>query len=143
MSLELAALLFRVGDITCALPAAHVVETMRLLPVTRLDRMPPYMLGVATIRGAATPVMHLAILLGQPAGDGGRLVTVRAGSGVVALAVDAVIGLDRIPADDLRRRAPLLSEGGDGLVQSLAAKDAALYLVLDSARIVDLAQAGA
>jgi purine-binding chemotaxis protein CheW len=134
---DLAALVFRVGDTACAIASSHVVETMRPLPVIRLDRMPPFVRGVATIRGVATPVVDVAALLGRSAHDSQRFVTVRAGARVVALAVGDVVGLARFAASDLRDRPPLLSGVDDGIVRSLAVRDAALYLVLDSARIVE------
>jgi purine-binding chemotaxis protein CheW len=71
------ALLTRVGGRLCAVPLAHTVETMRLLPVSPLGDAPPFVRGLAIIRGAAVPVVDLGALLGEPAGAVTRLVLVR------------------------------------------------------------------
>jgi chemotaxis signal transduction protein len=135
-------LLFRVGDVSCAIPCAHVVETMRRPPVTPLDGMPAFTLGMATIRGNATPVVDAAALLGWPTGPAQRLVTVRAGDQVVALAVDDVIGVSFMDPAQLAARPRLLTESPAGIVRALATKDGALHLVLDTARVVESAHPG-
>jgi len=133
---QVAVLVFSVADINCALPAAHVIETMRMLPVVAVDDMPPFALGVALIRGASVPVIDLGTLLGRTSAAPARLVTVRTGSGVAALAVDAVRGLERFDRSELARRPEGLSEGPAPLVRALAAKDRALHLVLDATRLL-------
>lgn len=128
-------LVFRVSGLTCALPSSHVIETMRPLPVTELDDMPPFVHGVATIRGMATPVLDVAALLERPASSSGRFVTVRADARVVALAVDDVLGMSWFPSDQLESRPPLLTSAAPHLVRTLAVSDGALHLVLDAARL--------
>jgi purine-binding chemotaxis protein CheW len=71
------ALLTRVGARLCAVPLAHAVETMRLLPVSPLADAPPFVRGLAIIRGQAVPVVDLGALLGEPAVAVTRLVLVR------------------------------------------------------------------
>ncbi|MET3131167.1 chemotaxis signal transduction protein [Oxalobacteraceae bacterium GrIS 1.11] len=44
-----------------ALPLLQVRESMRALPVEALPDMPPFMLGLAVIRGAALPVLDLVL----------------------------------------------------------------------------------
>jgi purine-binding chemotaxis protein CheW len=133
-------LLFRVADVSCAIPCEHVVETMRRLPVTPLDNMPAFSRGIATIRGAATPVVDAAALLGWAAGGGERFVTLQVGTRVVALVVDEVTGVARMDAAQLAARPSLLSEAPAGIVQALATRDDALHLVLDAARVVEAAR---
>ncbi len=94
---------------------------------------------MATIRGTATPVVDLGVLLGRGSGTPTRFVTVRAGDRVVALAVDEVVGLNRYTPGQFIDRPSLLSDADHPLVQSLAVKDSSLHLVLDAARLVDTA----
>ena len=136
-SADISALVFRVAGVTCALPSNFVVETMRPLPIVALDDMPPFTRGVASIRGAATPVVDLAALLGEPDAAPTRFITIRAADRTVALAVGEVIGLTRLDLAQLASRPPLLSNGVRPLVRSLATKDDALHLVLDAARLVE------
>jgi purine-binding chemotaxis protein CheW len=130
-----AAVVFRVASVRCALPVGHVVESMRMLPVTAIDDMPPFVLGVAIIRGAGVPVVDVARLLGTE-GMPARLVTVRAGDRIAALAVDEVIGVERFDRATFESRPPLLTGDGDGVVQAIARRDREVHLVLDAARLV-------
>jgi purine-binding chemotaxis protein CheW len=58
-------LLCRVRERLCALPLAHVVETMRPLPIEPLGGMPGFVQGIAIIRGAPVPVVDAGALLGS------------------------------------------------------------------------------
>ena len=73
---------------------------MRPLPITELAGLPPYLLGVATIRGAPCPVVDLAQLLsGRSEAAIGRFVTIREQSRSVALAVTSVDHVGRLPLE--------------------------------------------
>jgi purine-binding chemotaxis protein CheW len=132
-------LLFRLAGLTCAVPAQHVVETMRPLPVLPIDDMPPFVQGVATIRGTPTPVLNPVPLLGRPASAPARFVTLRGGNRVAALPVDEVLGVVTLDTAQLDSRPSLLSSAGPQLVTGLAMKDGALHLVLDATRLVEAA----
>jgi purine-binding chemotaxis protein CheW len=127
-----------VGRRTCAIPTSSVVETMRPLPVERLGRGPAFLRGVAVIRGAPVPVLDLDALLG---GDGeaaaARFVVVRASADRrAALAVGAVLGVRDLPAEALEEMPPLLRQATADAVDAIGTLDAALLVVLGSARLV-------
>jgi purine-binding chemotaxis protein CheW len=131
-------LICRVGARLCALPLEHVVETMRPLPAEPLPGVPGFIRGVSVIRGEATPVVDAAVLLGaenahpQP----GRLVTVRIGDRRVALAVDAVLGVQAIPDESVHDLVPLLKQASTEVISAIGMLDADLLLVLQSAQLV-------
>src|SRR6202041_1193103 len=58
-------LLFRARGHLCALPLAHVVETMRPLPVEPMAGAPPYVPGLGISRGRPAPAVDVARLLGE------------------------------------------------------------------------------
>jgi purine-binding chemotaxis protein CheW len=129
------ALLFRVTESMCAVPVRHVVETLRPLPLRAVTGQPPFVAGVAMIRGVATPVVSGAVLLGAPrAIPAGRFVTLRVGERVVALAVDSVVGVRDLPEASLPKPPALL--GASAAIAALGVLDAELILVLESARIL-------
>ena len=130
-------LLCRSGECLCALPLAHVAETMRPLPTRAVPDMPPFLLGVAVIRGTTTPVVSLAQLLGEPApATPNRFVTLRMANRIVALACDAVLGIRALAAQSLAD-IPLLSQALDSSsVAAIGLLDAELMLVLHSARMI-------
>jgi purine-binding chemotaxis protein CheW len=109
---------------------------MRPLPVAPIAGAPPYVRGIAIVRGEPVPVVDLAALLGGEAGvDAARFVAVRAGGHAAALAVAEVLGVTELDARD-GRRAPLVRDACAGALESLRARDGDLLLVLGAARLV-------
>lgn len=133
-------LVTRVGGFACALPIAHVIETMRPLPVEPIGSASDGALalvdGVAMIRGAAVPVVDVRKLLGVPGAAATRFVIVRAAERRVALAVDAVLEVRRIEAAALPSLPPLLRSAQRELISAIGALDNELLVVLDSARVL-------
>lgn len=130
------ALLVRAGARVCALPVESVLETMRPLPISTLPEAPPFVSGVAVIRGEPVPVVDLHALLGGGApGVAARFVTVRAGARSVALAVERVLGIEALTAS-AAAAPPLLSGASAAAVEALASRDGDLLVVLSAARLV-------
>jgi purine-binding chemotaxis protein CheW len=129
-------LICRVDARLCALPLAHVVETMRPLPVEAIAGSPHFVRGLAVIRGVPVPVVDTACLLGAQAAPGDRFVTITVGDRHVALAVDSVLGVRAVPAGSLHQLPPLLHEAGADVVAAIGLLDAELLLVLRSTRLL-------
>lgn len=129
---EVSLLLVRAGLLRCAIPLEAVTEIMRALPLRVLGGLPPYVRGASVIRGTPTSVVDLSVLLGNPPlAAPARYVLVR-GSSPVALAVDAVAGVQRLPRAALGGLPHLLSDLGREHVRSLGALDGELVPVLAS-----------
>lgn len=128
-------LLVRAGGRACALPLAHVIETLRPLPTTPCDGVPPFVLGAAVVRGAAVPVVKLDLFLGAGPSAATRFVLVRCGARAAAVAVDAVSGVASLAGIE-QDATPLLGAGAEGAVEALAALDGELVVLLRAARIV-------
>lgn len=131
-------LICRVGPCLCAVPARLARETMRPLPVTAWPEAPPFVRGLAIIRGAPVPVLDTATLLNAATTttDAGaaRLVTVMAGTQRVALAVDSVLGVRSLAAEAMQALPPLL---GDAAVSArIGVLDARLLMVLEASRLL-------
>jgi len=120
----------------CALPLSHVGETMRPLPITTLPDTPSCVLGASMVRGVAVPVVALSALLGAPAGTPGRFVSLRLEGRVAVLAVDQVIGVHALAAEQMDQAPPLLDGGPGGHLSGIGARDAELMIVLRAARAV-------
>jgi purine-binding chemotaxis protein CheW len=125
-------------DRVCAVHLRDVRECMRRLPIDALDGMPPFVLGVAVIRGAPVPVIDLGRLLAPEHGGGprARLVTLAVGERSAAIAVDAVRGIGALDDDGLVALPSLLGAVGSPAIAQLGTIDAALLIVLSSARLV-------
>jgi len=110
---------------------------MRLLAIEPLAQSDGFVLGLCTIRGTSVPVVDVGALLG--AGDAAqstRLVMVRVEERVVALAVEAVLGIRAVASQSLQDLPPLLGEASTALIASIGAVDGAFLLVLQAARIL-------
>ena len=120
------------------MPIAHTVEVMRPLPVEHLAGAPPFVLGLAMIRGNATPVINLAALLATsaaaPVAAAARFVTLRVGSRGVALYVEAVLAIHTLVPAQLAALPPLW-HGVNSPTVALGTLDRELLLVLEAARL--------
>ena len=130
------ALLFRVGERTCALHLRHVVEIMRPLPVAEVANTPGFVRGLSIIRGAPTPVVLLASLWPGAGGRPTRFVIVRVGERRVALAVDSVLGVIDLDPATLHALPPLFQHAAAGTLEAVGALDAQFLFVLNSGGIM-------
>jgi purine-binding chemotaxis protein CheW len=134
------ALLFRATATTfAALPAAHVVETMRPLPCEAIAGAPDFVLGAAVIRGVPTPIVSVGALLRSDGDDepAKRWITVRVGARIVGLAVPDVVGVRRLPSGVASSTTPpLLTAAVRGAASTLSVLDGALLVVLETARLI-------
>jgi purine-binding chemotaxis protein CheW len=100
--------------------------------------MPPFVQGVAVIRGMPVPVVTAALLLGEngPSSPATRFVAIKAAGRRVALAVDQVLGIRAIDAKELSGLPPLLAAASEQVVSAIGTLDGELLLVLRSGRFV-------
>ena len=123
-------LIVRVQARVCALPLAHVLETMRPLPIEPIAGAPPIVLGVSIVRGVPTPVVDLGSALGTHGGIPGRFVTLRLGDRQVALSVDAVLGIRDLDGASIPALPPLLQQASKDLIEAIGTLDARFLMVL-------------
>jgi purine-binding chemotaxis protein CheW len=122
----------------CALPLTAIVETMRPLPLESFPKAPPFVSGIAIIRGMPTPVVDMRALMAEPtrAGRGaGRFVMVRINDRVVALAFDAVLGIHNLSAHNVIGLPPLLKNVAGETISEVSTRDQDLLLFFEASRI--------
>lgn len=129
------AVVARVGARLCAIPLEHTRETMRLQPIEPLAGAPAYVLGLSIIRGEAVPVVDLAAVVG---GDGARerLISLRVGDRALAVAVDAVLGVQPIDRAALADAPPLAQLARPEIIDAIGVLDSRLLLLLRTARLL-------
>jgi purine-binding chemotaxis protein CheW len=132
-------LLLRVGPKLCAVRLEAVVEIMRPLATETLPGVPPFVRGLAIIRGASVPVLDLGLVVGQGSVEPTRYVSLRVERRTVAIAVDEVVGISRLDDATLTELPPLLREASGEVIAKIGALDAELLLVLEGARIAPTA----
>lgn len=138
-------LVCRVQTRLCGLPLDAVEETLRPQPLRPLAAPVVHVQGLARIRGDWLPVLDVAGLLGMTGADAARrsgaapvhrYVVIHAGPRRVALAVAEVLGVQTLPAEEMRDLPPLLRDREHGAVAALAERDEELIAVLDQARLL-------
>jgi purine-binding chemotaxis protein CheW len=121
----------------CALPIERVLETMRPLPVRRVERAPEVVLGVAVVRGVATPVVDATRLLGASGTEPpGRFLTLSVGDRQVSLAVTRVDGVRALAAQAFGALPPLLAAADVDAVAAIGTLDQDLMILLGGVRLV-------
>ena len=131
------ALLCQVGSLVCGLPLEHILETLRPLPLSPFEGMPPFVSGLSIIRGAPVPVVDLGRLLGnERSGTRGRWVLARTQERWVALAVEQVIGVRTLAAPSLSALPSLLGEASAEFVSRVGTLDTRLLVMLESGRVL-------
>jgi len=130
-------LFVRAGGHMCAMALSNVVEIMRPLPIEPLAGAPAIVRGLSIIRGAPVPVVDLGGLLGSEVeSPSTRFVMIRDGERMVALSVDAVLGIRAVASSQLSGLPPLLRDAHAERVHAIGALDAELFLVLNAAHLV-------
>ena len=110
-------LVCRVQGRTCALPIEHVGEIMRPLHIEHIPGAPNYILGLAVIRGVATPVLNMARLFDQAESRIERFISIKVAGRPLALAVEQVQGVSVFASADLFALPPLVQNLGSELVE--------------------------
>ncbi|HEV2291073.1 MAG TPA: chemotaxis protein CheW [Gemmatimonadales bacterium] len=124
-------LVFRVGDLTCAVPVEAAREIVPLETVTRIPGAAEAVQGLVNVRGGLLTVVDGQRLLGQRSEEPGRSVLVLDAAGrAVGLAVDRVLDLVTMPAAELRDR-EVLPGLDPTLVRAVGRRDGHLFVVLD------------
>lgn len=129
-------LMCRAADRLLALELGCVVETMRPLPLRAFSGVPRFVLGVAVIRGAVVPVLDVGSVLGVPDARPTRFVTIELDDRIVALAVDAVLGVRTLDEATWHDVPPLLGALDTGAIAAIGTLDSGLLMVLGQARLV-------
>jgi purine-binding chemotaxis protein CheW len=123
---------FRIGDLTCAAPAARVREVLPRLPATRIPGVDGAVEGLVNLRGGLLTVVDGHLLLGRPAGadeEGGILVLDVRGRRF-GLAVSQVLDFIELPPGAVSAREEL--PGVDpALVHAVASQADRHFVLLD------------
>ena len=128
----LATVVFRVGDLICAAPAARVREVLPRLPATRIPGVPFAVEGLVNVRGGLLTVADAHVLLGQSAraDDEGAILVLEVGGRRFGLAVGQVLDFIELPPDAIAPREAL--PGVDpAVVSAVAVRNDRHFILLD------------
>ena len=135
---------FRVAGRDCAVDVMRIAEVLQPVPVTALPAAPGFVEGIISLRGRFLPVIDLRRRFGGvPAEDQARAKYIVApiGTTSVALVVDEVLGVERIPLDQIQP-APSLGQGrvAPAMVSGVVRWDEKVFLLLDVDQVLSIAE---
>jgi len=132
---------FRVADRDCAVDVMRIAEVLRPVPVTPLPSAPPFVEGIIELRGRFLPVIDLRKRFGGREGAAGKYVVAPMGDTSVALVVDEVMGVERIPTDQIQAP-PALASGrvAPGFVSGIVKWNERVFMLLDIDAVLSAAE---
>jgi purine-binding chemotaxis protein CheW len=116
----------------------QVREIDRLMPITRVPRVPPHVEGIINLRGQLVPIVDLRVRLGMSHAartKTARIIVAEIGPRSIGMIVDEVREVVRIPVEQI-------DEGGglEGLateyIGAVARLDERLIILLDVAKVL-------
>jgi purine-binding chemotaxis protein CheW len=127
---------FRLGQERYAFPSSEVREVFPLTELTMLPSLPPFVLGVANVRGRILSVIDIRRLLDF--GDTGLTNLHRAiilyGNGMeLAVLADEIVGVHASDADKWQRSLPTLSGRREEYLKGVTREQ---VVVLDAAKLL-------
>lgn len=127
---------FRLADERYAVESRHVREVYPLKDLTPLPGTPPFIAGIANVRGRILAVVDLKKFFDLPEQgltDMHRIILVEGNGLELGLLADAAVGVRAIPADSLQASLPTLTGIRNEYLKGVTADR---IVVLDVARIL-------
>ena len=136
-------LTFALGNEEYAIGVRSVREIIKMMDITRVPQLPPYVKGVINLRGRVIPIVDLRIKFGLPPVDYSERtcivvveLTATDGTGHMGLIVDAVHDVLTISTEDLTDSADLYGGREPGYVESLARVKGRVRILLNIDRML-------
>ncbi len=132
---------FRVADRDCAVDVMRIAEVLRPVPVTPLPAAPAFVEGIIELRGRFLPVIDLRKRFGGEERAAGKYVVAPMGATSVALVVDEVTGVERIPTDQIQTP-PALASGrvAPAFVSGIVKWNERVFMLLDIDAVLSAAE---
>jgi len=143
-------LIFNLGDEFYGVPVLQVREIIRLMEITPVPRMPPYIRGVINLRGKIVPVLDLRLRLELAAAEPTRttcivvaqVITPSGSSSQMGLVVDGVEEVANISPADIEETPEFGTKPGLRFLCGIAKAKGKVLALLDIDRVLaaDLAE---
>lgn len=132
-------LTFFLADEEYGVEILNVREIIALLPITRVPRTPPALLGVLNLRGKVIPVVDLRVRLGmQKAVDAERpcIIVVFARGLQIGVLVDRVSEVVNVAADDVDEAPHFGADMDNDFLLGIGKAEGKVRLLLDIDRVL-------
>lgn len=123
-------LVFRVGELSCAVEVRSVREVLPAQPATRVPGAKPAVAGLVNVRGSLIPLVDGRLALGHPAREGGSIVLLELAGRTVGLVVDEVLDLVAVGDGEWAER-PELPGVDPRVVRAVGRSNGVSFILLD------------
>lgn len=130
---------FQLAGETYGIDIACVQEIIRIQPVTRVPRTPPFVEGVINLRGRIIPVIDLRKRFGLPLAEAtgsSRIMVVEVGALVVGFIVDSVSEVLRLSRDNIEPTPPIVAGVDTAYLRGVGKWNDRLVILLDVAKVL-------
>ena len=136
-------LTFALGNEEYAVSVLKVREIIKMMDITAVPQVPPYVKGVVNLRGRVIPVVDLRLKFGLAAVEYSERTCIvvvepglQDGAALMGLIVDAVSDVLTIATDDLTNAADVCASKEAGYVESLARVKGRVKILLNIDRLL-------
>jgi purine-binding chemotaxis protein CheW len=135
---EVQLVVFRVGSQAFALNIFQVERVLRYQEATPLPGAPPFLEGVFPYGDRSVPLVDLRKRFGERARvrDETRVIILSEGDGGVGIAVDAVLAVRKVAADQIQSPSQLLTGLAAECVQATVVADGRTIVLLAAGRLL-------
>jgi len=130
---------FTIGDEEFGVDILRVQEIIRMMQVTRVPNMPPYVEGVINLRGKVIPVVDLRARLGMEKKDhdqSTRTVVMELGGKVIGFVVDAVSEVLRLDKSQTEPPPSIVGGANGDYIKAIGRLEDRLLTLLDLEKVV-------
>jgi purine-binding chemotaxis protein CheW len=125
-----------------AFRVSQLDEILRYQWTTRIPQIPPYVIGVTSLRGKVIPIIDLKLKLAltehSPDNNKGKMLIVKGPKGPIAVTVDRVIGVVRIGESQILPPPSHLSEAELKFIEGIAVVEKRFVSIINMEEAVAL-----
>jgi purine-binding chemotaxis protein CheW len=130
---------FKVADCEYLLSAETVLQIESFTGATHVPGAPPFVAGIAQVRGRVLPVVDLRVRFGLAPADAtldSRLIVGQHGERVVGLLVDSAREVVKVAPGQITPPPPILSHQARGFVKAVAQVGPRVIMLVDFAGVI-------
>lgn len=133
------ALLFSLGEALCAVPLKYIIEAAKIMPITKVPRVPSAILGISNLRGEIIPIVDIMKHFTGGKSDLGYqcLIVMKISGCVVGIPVNNVIKVLSFSQNTIKRGEDAEKGFFDKYVQSMIQDEENVFTLLDIEHIVN------
>jgi purine-binding chemotaxis protein CheW len=132
---------FRVDDEDYGVSLLEIREIIKVRAVTEVPRMPDFVAGVISLRGAIIPVLDLRLRLGLSAKESfgmERIIIAKMGDSACGLLVDEVFQVIGLKGTDIEKAPPVLEGVDREFVTGIGRHEERMIILLDLEKIMNV-----